>query len=48
MSDKMNATMHEQNIQQVSVRQRIMKLLVMVMLYGFLLLMALIVLFPFY
>ena len=48
MSDKMNATMHEQNIQQVSVRQRIMKLLVMIMVYGFLLLMALIVLFPFY
>ena len=48
MSHKMNATMHEQNIQQVSVRQRIMKLLVMIMVYGFLLLMALIVLFPFY
>ena len=48
MSDKMNATMHEQNIQQVSLRQRIMKLLVMIMVYGFLLLMALIVLFPFY
>ena len=48
MSDKMNATMHEQNIQQVSVRQRIMKLLVMIMVYGFLLLMALIVLFPVY
>ena len=48
MSDKMNATMHEQNIQQVSLRQRIMKLLVMIMVYGFLLLMALIVLFHFY
>ena len=41
-------TMHEKNIQHVSAQQRVVKLLVKCMTYAFLLLMALIVLFPFY
>ena len=41
-------TMSEKNIQQVSVQQRIVKILVLIGLYAFLGLMALIVLFPFY
>ncbi len=48
MSKKENLVMQERNIQQVSVQQRIMKTLVMVAVYAFLLVMALIVLFPFY
>ncbi len=41
-------TMHEQNLQQVSARQRITQILFKTLIYAFLLLMALIVLFPFY
>ncbi len=41
-------TMQEKNIQHVSARQRVVKTLVKIMTYGFLCLMALIVLFPFY
>ena len=48
MSKKENIVMQEQNIQQVSTQQRIVKLIVMVAVYAFLLVMALIVLFPFY
>ncbi len=43
-----NQTMHEQNMQSVATRQRVVKVLVQVMLYAFLIIMALIVLFPFY
>ena len=46
MSDK--NIMTERNIQQVSAQQRVVQLLVKFFLYAFLLLMALIVLFPFY
>lgn len=41
-------TMSEKNIQQVSVRQKIVKALVLVGVYAFLGIMAIIVLFPFY
>ena len=47
MSEKIT-TMHAQNMQQVSSRQRIIKGIVKAGTYAFLLLMALIVLFPFY
>lgn len=43
-----NITMHQQDIQKVSVRQKVVKILVQVALYAFLILMAIIVLFPFY
>ena len=42
------AVMKEQNIQQVTAKQRAMKILVQVGLYAFLGIMALIVVFPFY
>ena len=45
---KDNNTMQEKNMQQVSVRQKMVKTAVLVGVYAFLLLMALIVLFPFY
>ena len=41
-------TMHEKDMQKTSVQQRIVKITVQVLLYAFLLTMALIVLFPFY
>ncbi len=46
MSEKI--TMREQNIQQVSIQQRIVRFLVKFFTYAFLILMAVIVLFPFY
>ena len=48
MADNKNIVMHEQNLQQVSVQQRIVKALVKAGTYTFLIVMALIVLFPFY
>ena len=45
---KDNITMQERNMQQISARQKVVKTLVMIGVYAFLLLMALIVLFPFY
>lgn len=45
---KTTTTMREKNIQQVSVQQKIMKTLVLIGVYAFLAVMALIVLFPFY
>lgn len=42
------ATMHEKNLQQVTVGQRIMNILVKILVYGFLIAMAIIVIFPFY
>lgn len=47
MSNK-HSTMHEKNIQQVSVHQKIIKAVVQFVVYAFLIVMALIVLFPFY
>ncbi len=43
-----NATMHEKNMQQVSFRQKIVKGAMKFLVYAFLIIMALIVLFPFY
>ncbi len=49
MSENMKiVTLHDRNMQKVSSRQKVMKTLVLVATYAFLLLMALIVLFPFY
>ncbi len=48
MTNKDNVTMHEKNMQQVSAKQKVGKTVVLVAVYVFLLLMALIVLFPFY
>lgn len=45
---KDNITMQERNMQQISARQKVVKAIVLVGVYAFLLLMALIVLFPFY
>ena len=43
-----SVTMHEKDMQKTSAQQRIVKILVQFFLYAFLLIMALIVLFPFY
>ena len=43
-----NATMQEKDLQQVSAKQRIMKILVMFLIYAFLICVAIFVLFPFY
>ena len=48
MSKNDHTVMKAQNIQQVSLQQRIIKTIVMIAVYAFLLVMALIVLFPFY
>ena len=48
MPKNVNAVMHEKDMQQVSGRQRIVKALVLVGVYAFLILMATVVLFPFY
>jgi len=49
MSNKnLTTTMHEMNMQQVSSRQKVIKVLVKIMTYTFLIAMALIILFPFY
>lgn len=48
MTNKDNITMHEKNIQQISAKQKVGKTVVLVGVYAFLLLMALIILFPFY
>ena len=48
MSNKNLTVMHKKNIRQVSARQNVVKVLVKVMTYAFLLSMALIILFPFY
>ena len=46
--NKNEIVMHERNIQNVSAKQRVVKVMVKVMIYLFLVVMALIVLFPFY
>ena len=48
MSENKNIVMHDKDMQKASILQRIMKLLVLIGTYGFLMIMALIVLFPFY
>lgn len=48
MSDKATATMHARNIQEVSARQKVVKVFSLALTYLFLLTMAAIVLFPFY
>ena len=48
MANNRSNVMQEKNIQQVSVQQKIVKTIVLIAVYGFLLAMALIVLFPFY
>ncbi len=42
------ATMHEKNLQQVTAGQRVMNIVVKILVYAFLVTMALIVVFPFY
>jgi len=48
MSDLKNTVMNEQDIQKVTSKQRVVKILVQVLLYLFLGIMALIIIFPFY
>lgn len=48
MSEKDFTVMHSRNMQQVNVTQHIMKVLTLFITYAFLIVMALIVLFPFY
>ena len=48
MTNKDNITMREKNIQQVSAKQKVGKTVVLIGVYAFLCLMALIILFPFY
>jgi len=47
MSEKIK-TMHERDMQKVSAKQRIVKIAVQVLLYAFLITMAIIIIFPFY
>ncbi len=48
MSDITNATMQERDMKKVSSKQKVGKIFVMIALYAFLILMALIIIFPFY
>lgn len=48
MANKENIVMREKNMQQVSAQQKVVRTLVKIGVYAFLLIMALIVLFPFY
>ena len=48
MSDQTNIKMREKNMQQVTAKQRVIKILVQILLYLFLFAMALIIIFPFY
>ena len=48
MAEKNIQTMNERDMQKVNARQRVVKIAVQVMLYAFLILMALIIVFPFY
>ena len=47
-ANKKIVTMHQADLQKVSARQKVVKVLVQIALYAFLIIMALIVLFPFY
>ena len=48
MSENTNIVIHAKDMQKASILQKVMKLLVLIGTYGFLMIMALIVLFPFY
>ena len=48
MADKLMSTMHEKNMQKVTAAQKVTKVLVQFLLYAFLIIMALIIVFPFY
>ena len=48
MADKLMSTMHEKNMQKVTATQKVTKVLVQFLLYAFLIIMALIIVFPFY
>ena len=48
MSENTNIVMHAKDMQKVSILQKVVKLVVLLGTYGFLMIMALIVLFPFY
>ena len=48
MADKLMSTMHEKNMQKVTATQKVTKILVQFLLYAFLIIMALIIVFPFY
>ena len=48
MADKLMTTMHEKDMQKVTLSQKITKVLVQFFLYAFLVIMALIIVFPFY
>ena len=48
MTEQKTVTMQERDMQKVNTRQRIVKIAVQVMLYAFLILMAIIIIFPFY
>ncbi len=47
MAEKIK-TMHERNMQKVSAQQKVVKVMVQVLLYAFLIAMAIIIIFPFY
>ena len=47
MSENTNIVMHAKDMQKVSILQKVVKLVVLLGTYGFLMIMALIVLFPF-
>ncbi len=48
MADKLMSTMHEKDMQKVTLSQKITKVAVQFFLYAFLIIMALIIVFPFY
>ena len=48
MTEQKTATMQERDMRKVNARQRIVKIAVQTMLYAFLILMAIIIIFPFY
>ena len=48
MTEQKTVTMQERDMQKVNIRQRVVKIAVQIMLYAFLVLMALIIIFPFY
>ena len=48
MADKLMSTMHEKDMQKVTAMQKVTKILVQFLLYAFLIVMALIIVFPFY
>ena len=45
---KLNKTMHERDMQQVTANQKVIKVLSQILVYAFLITMAIIIIFPFY